>query len=68
MTNYAVYKDNTGDLEFDIVNYVYPEDLDYTKGQTAITPAIIMLTITIIVPGSSIRTRPVSSKLQRQTK
>ena len=43
ITNYAVYKDNPGGLEFDIVNYVYPEDLDYTKGQTALTPAIMKL-------------------------
>lgn len=43
VTNYAVYKDSPVGLEFDIVNYVYPEDLNYVKGQTAITPAIMNL-------------------------
>lgn len=43
VTNYTVYKDDPQGLEFDIINYVYPEDADYTKGQTAMTPAIMKL-------------------------
>ncbi len=43
VTNYAVYKDDPEGLDFDIVNYVYPEDLDDTKGLTAVTPGIMKL-------------------------
>lgn len=43
VTNYAVYKESPGDLEFDIVNYVYPEGLDAAKSQTGITTDIMIL-------------------------
>ena len=43
VTNYTVYNDNAQGLEFDIVNYVYPENLDSTIGRTAVTPAIMKL-------------------------
>jgi len=41
VTNYAVYKDDPKGLDFDIVNYVYPENLDDTRGRTAITTDIM---------------------------
>ncbi len=43
VTNYSVYKENAPELGFDIVNYVYPEDLNSTKSRTAITPNIMQL-------------------------
>ena len=43
VTNYSVYKDNAPGLDFDIVNYVYPEDLNSTKNSTAVTPRIMEL-------------------------
>lgn len=43
VTNYAVYKDNQKGLEFDIINYVYPENLDVTRGRTAITADIMKI-------------------------
>ena len=43
VTNYAVYNDNAPELDFDIVNYVYPEDLNSTKNSTAVTPRIMEL-------------------------
>ena len=41
VTNYTVYKDDPKGLEFDIINYVYPENSDAIKGQTAITTDIM---------------------------
>ncbi|WKK65484.1 M1 family aminopeptidase [Lutimonas zeaxanthinifaciens] len=43
VTNYSVYKDNPKSLDFDIVNYVYPEDLSATKARTAVTTDIMIL-------------------------
>ena len=43
VTNYTVYKESPGGLEFDIVNYVYPENLDAVKSQTGITTDIMIL-------------------------
>ena len=43
VTNYSVYTENRRGLDFDIVNYVYPENLTSTKGKTAITPYIMEL-------------------------
>ncbi len=43
VTNYAVYKDSAPMLNFDIVNYVYPEGLNTAKNSTAITPRIMHL-------------------------
>jgi len=43
VTNYTVYKDDPKGLEFDIVNYVYPEGSSNTKELTAITPDIMKL-------------------------
>ncbi len=42
VTNYEVYKDNST-LDFDIVNYVYPENLNFAKSSTAVTPDIMNL-------------------------
>lgn len=42
VTNYEVYKDNST-LDFDIVNYVYPENLNFAKNSTAVTPDIMNL-------------------------
>lgn len=42
VTNYSVYTD-ASDLDFDIVNYVYPENLNSAKNSTAITPDIMEL-------------------------
>ncbi len=42
VTNYAVYKDNSS-LDFDIVNYVYPENLATAQNATRITPDIMEL-------------------------
>jgi aminopeptidase N len=42
VTNYSVYTD-TSDLDFDIVNYVYPENLNTAKNGTAVTPDIMKL-------------------------
>lgn len=43
VTNYSVYTDNVPELDFDIVNYVYPEDLNSIKNSTSITPSIMQL-------------------------
>ena len=43
VTNYTVYKDHVANGNFDVVNYVYPEDLNIAKAGTAITPAIMDL-------------------------
>ncbi|MCA0933506.1 T9SS type A sorting domain-containing protein [Lutimonas saemankumensis] len=43
VTNYSVYKDNPKSLDFDIVNYVYPEDLSATRTRTAVTTDIMIL-------------------------
>lgn len=43
VTNYSVYKDNPKGLDFDIVNYVYPEDLSETRAKTAVTTDIMLL-------------------------
>ncbi len=43
VTNYSVYNDNAPGLDFDIVNYVYPEDLNSIKNSTAVTPRIMQL-------------------------
>ena len=43
VTNYTVYKDHVANGNFDVVNYVYPEDLSTAKAATAITPAIMDL-------------------------
>jgi aminopeptidase N len=42
VTNYEVYKENSS-LDFDIVNYVYPENLAFAKSSTAVTPSIMNL-------------------------
>lgn len=42
VTNYSVYTDPS-DLDFDIVNYVYPENLNTAKSGTAVTPDIMKL-------------------------
>jgi len=42
VTNYEVYKENSS-LDFDIVNYVYPENLAFAKSRTAVTPGIMNL-------------------------
>jgi aminopeptidase N len=42
VTNYEVYKDNST-LDFDIVNYVYPENLNFARNSTAVTPDIMNL-------------------------
>ena len=42
VTNYSVYTDPS-DLDFDIVNYVYPENLNTAKNGTAVTPDIMKL-------------------------
>lgn len=43
VTNYAVYKENSSELDFDIINYVYPEDLNAIKSRTAVTTDIMLL-------------------------
>ena len=43
VTNYAVYTDYVANGNFDVVNYVYPEDLAYAQSATAITPAMMDL-------------------------
>ncbi len=43
VTNYAVYTDHVANGNFDVVNYVYPEDLAYAQANTSITPQIIDL-------------------------
>lgn len=43
VTNYSVYKDNPKGLDFDIINYVYPEDLAQTRTRTAVTTDIMLL-------------------------
>lgn len=50
VTNYTVYKDPMANGEFDVVNYVYPEDLNTAKAGTSITPAIIDLFGTLFEP------------------
>lgn len=43
VTNYAVYEEIRGNFDFDIVNYVYPEDLGAIRNRTAVTPNIMEL-------------------------
>ena len=43
VTNYAVYNDHVNNGNFDVVNYVYPENLNSIKSKTAITPRIMDL-------------------------
>ncbi len=43
VTNYVVYNDHVANGNFDVVNYVFPENLTSTQAATAITPAIIDL-------------------------
>lgn len=43
VTDYAVYKEEDSGLGFDIVNYVYPEDLNSVKSRTAVTSDIMLL-------------------------
>ncbi len=43
VTNYSVYNDHVENGNFDVVNYVYPENLAYAKTSTAITPRIMDL-------------------------
>ncbi len=43
VTNYTVYNDYVANGNFNIVNYVYPENLAYAQSGTAITPAIMDL-------------------------
>ncbi len=43
VTNYTVYSDYVANGDFDVVNYVYPENLAYAQSSTAITPSIMDL-------------------------
>lgn len=43
VTNYAIYTDHVTNGDFDVVNYVYPENLTSAQSSTAITPSIIDL-------------------------
>jgi len=43
VTNYSVYEDHVDNGNFDIINYVYPENLNNAKAGTAVTPAIMDL-------------------------
>ncbi len=43
VTNYVVYTDHVANGNFDVVNYVYPEDLVAAQAGTAITPQIMDL-------------------------
>ncbi len=43
VTNYSVYSEHVANGNFDVVNYVYPENLASAQNSTAITPAIIDL-------------------------
>lgn len=43
VTNYEVYNENDSGLGFNITNYVYPEDLNFAKSRTAITPDIMKI-------------------------
>ncbi len=43
VTNYTVYNDHVNNGNFDVVNYVYPENLAYAQSSTAITPRIMDL-------------------------
>ena len=43
-------REDTGDLGFDIINYVYPEDLAQTKSRTAVTTDIMRLFIELFEP------------------
>ena len=43
VTNYTVYNDHVSNGNFDVVNYVYPENLAYAQSSTAITPRIMDL-------------------------
>ena len=43
VTNYTVYNDYVANGDFNVVNYVYPENLASAQSGTAITPAIIDL-------------------------
>ncbi len=50
VTNYAVYNDYVASGDFNVVNYVYPEDLAYAQAGTAVTPNIIDLYRTLFEP------------------
>jgi len=43
VTNYSVYSDPVENESFEVLNYVYPENLAAAKAGTAITPRIIKL-------------------------
>ncbi len=43
VTDYSVYNNHVTNGNFDVVNYVYPENLSYAQSSTNITPAIIDL-------------------------
>ncbi len=43
VTNYSVYNDHVDNGNFDVVNYVYPENLAHAQNSTAITPRIMDL-------------------------
>jgi len=43
VTNYEVYNDYVANGDFNVVNYVYPENLASAQSSTAITPSIIDL-------------------------
>lgn len=43
VTNYSIYNDYVASGNFNVVNYVYPEDLASAQSGTAITPSIIDL-------------------------
>lgn len=43
VTNYSVYSDPVENESFEVLNYVYPENLATAKAGTAITPKIIKL-------------------------
>ena len=43
VTNYSVYNDYVVNGDFNVVNYVYPENLSSAQSGTAITPSIIDL-------------------------
>lgn len=45
VTNYSVYEENNTGLNFDIVNYVYPENVTAVKPRTAVTSDIMELFI-----------------------
>ncbi len=43
VTNYATYSDHVDNGNFDIVNYVYPENLGFVQAQTGVTVDIMNL-------------------------